>query len=176
MSTDLEYRAMLFAREAHHNQKRKYTEVPYITHPAAVSQIVSSVTTDETVLAAAWLHDVVEDCGIPIGELVETFGPGTAQLVYWLTDVSKPSDGVRAVRKTIDRYHIAAAPVDAKTIKLADLIDNTASIVAFDPSFARIYLKEKELLLEVLRDGDPKLWDLAHLTLLRAKETNAASD
>ena len=54
------------------------------------------------------------------------------------------------------------ATPEAKTIKLADLIDNTKSIVEHDPRFAKVYLEEKRLLLEVLKDGDETLWQQAH--------------
>jgi len=52
--------------------------------------------------AAALLHDVVEDTEVTIEQVEETFGHKIAELVGWLTDVSKPSDGKRAVRKEID--------------------------------------------------------------------------
>ena len=51
---------------------------------------------------------------------------------------------------------------EAKTIKLADLIDNSKSILEYDPKFAKVYMAEKKLLLEVLEDGDKSLWLLAH--------------
>ena len=85
------------------------------------------------------------------------FGTDIATLVGWLTDVSKPEDGNRAVRKAIDREHTAAAPAEAQTIKLADLISNTKSIMAHDPTFAKVYLEEKRLLLAVMTRGDTGL-------------------
>jgi (p)ppGpp synthase/HD superfamily hydrolase len=89
------------------------------------------------------------------------FGKQVAALVADLTDVSRFEDGNRQARKCIDREHTAKASPDAKTIKLADLIDNTRSIVAHDPDFAKVYLGEKRQLLKVLREGDPVLWKLA---------------
>ena len=71
--------------------------------------------------------------------------------------MSKPEDGNRATRKAIDREHTAQAPAEAQTIKLADLISNSKSIMAHDPDFAVTYLAEKRLLLEVLTKGDPGL-------------------
>jgi GrpB-like predicted nucleotidyltransferase (UPF0157 family) len=62
------------------------------------------------------------------------------------------------VRKAIDLQHTAAAPPEAKTVKLADLISNTQSIVKYDPKFAKIYLEEKRRLLTVLGDGDATLF------------------
>jgi hypothetical protein len=85
------------------------------------------------------------------------FGIDIATLVGWLTDVSKPEDGNRAHRKAIDRPHSAEAPAEAQTVKLADLISNSRSIVAHDPAFAKTYLEEKRLLLAVMTKGDPTL-------------------
>lgn len=156
----LEERARIFATAAHYGagQLRKYTGAPYISHPAEVAAIVRTVTHTPEMIAAAWLHDVVEDTGVPLSLIAHEFGPCVATLVEGLTDVSRPEDGNRAARKALDRAHTAAQNPACKTIKLADLISNTRSIVAFDPEFAKVYLAEKRLLLEVLRDGDPVLW------------------
>jgi hypothetical protein len=86
------------------------------------------------------------------------FGADIAALVGWLTDVSKPEDGNRAHRKAMDREHSARAPAEAQTIKLADLISNSRSIVKHDPAFARTYLEEKRMLLAVMTKGDPGLY------------------
>ena len=161
--TDLELKAKAFATKCHDDVKqvRKYTDAPYINHPAAVVEIVRSVPHTEAMLCAAWLHDTVEDTNATIGDIFVLFGGDVATLVEMLTDVSKTTDGNRKVRKAIDREHTAKASPQAKTIKLADLIDNTKTIVAFDPEFAKVYLAEKRLLLDVLGDGDKTLFDLA---------------
>jgi (p)ppGpp synthase/HD superfamily hydrolase len=163
MIFDIVETARVFATAAHTavGQRRKYSGEHYIHHPAAVVEIVSSVPHTPEMLAAAWLHDVVEDTGVCLDLISSEFGTAVELLVGFLTDVSKPDDGNRAARKAIDREHTAQASPAAKTIKLADLIDNTRSIVAHDPDFARVYLKEKALLLEVLRDGDATLWAMA---------------
>lgn len=150
-----------FATDAHEGQTRKYTGEPYITHPIAVMDIVNEVTDDPNILAAALLHDVVEDCGVGLGEIGFLFGDKVADLVFELTDVSKPEDGNRKARKEIDRQHLAAASPEAQTIKLADLIHNTQSVVEHDTAFAKVYMAEKALLLEVLYKGDPQLYDRA---------------
>jgi guanosine-3',5'-bis(diphosphate) 3'-pyrophosphohydrolase len=90
-------------------------------------------------------------------------------MVKWLTDISKHSDGNREKRKEIDRIHISKAPNDVKTIKIADLIDNSLSICEYDKDFAKIYLKEKELLLPELIGGNIQLWDLANNILIKNK-------
>lgn len=160
---DLEGRARAFARAAHSGQLRKYTKLPYVTHCAAVADIVREVPgCTEEMIAAAWLHDTVEDCGTRIEELFVEFGQEVANLVYWLTDVSKPFDGNRAFRKELDRKHLSKAPAQAQTVKIADLIDNTNSIVQYDPDFAKVYLKEKLALLDVLTEGDEILWMRAY--------------
>jgi (p)ppGpp synthase/HD superfamily hydrolase len=105
-------------------------------------------------VAAAWLHDVVEDTGCTYTDIHMAFGADIAALVGWLTDVSQPQDGNRAVRKAIDREHTARAPAEAQTIKLADLISNSRSIMTHDPAFAKTYLEEKRLLLAVMTKGD----------------------
>ena len=157
---DVVEKARVFATAAHGAvaQLRKYTNEPYIVHPAEVFQIVSTVegATPE-MLAAAWLHDVVEDTGVTLETIRAMFGDEVATLVGWLTDVSRPEQGNRATRKAIDRAHSAAAPAEAQTVKLADLISNTRSIMEHDVSFAKTYLEEKRLLLEVMTKGDPVL-------------------
>lgn len=163
-NTQLEYKALAFATNAHGSvlQVRKYTKEPYIVHPIAVASIVRSVR-DHTpeMLAAAYLHDVVEDTPVTIEEVFAEFGVEVGELVSWLTDVSKPTDGNRRVRKALDRAHSIAAPAAAQTIKVADLIDNTKSIVRFDPSFATVFLREKQLLLDGLVRADEKLREIA---------------
>ena len=152
-------RARVFATAAHAavKQVRKYTFEPYIVHPAEVAGIVATVPHTDVMLAAAWLHDTVEDTGVSIVDIQKEFGNEVASLVGWLTDVSKPEQGNRAVRKAIDREHTAMAPAAAQTVKLADLIANSRSILAHDPAFARVYLEEKRMLLEVLTRGDATL-------------------
>ncbi len=161
--TALEQKAKAFATKCHEDikQVRKYTGEPYINHPAAVVEIVRSVPHTEAMLCAAWLHDTVEDTNATIDDIEREFGAEVAELVESLTDVSEPMDGNRERRKAIDRDHTSKASPQAKTIKLADLIDNTKTIVAFDPKFAKVYLGEKKLLLTVLREGDKTLFDLA---------------
>jgi guanosine-3',5'-bis(diphosphate) 3'-pyrophosphohydrolase len=163
MKTELETRARLFATAAHAavGQLRKYTHEPYIVHPAEVAKIVRSVPHTDEMLAAAWLHDTVEDTGVSIELIRAEFGSEVSDLVGWLTDVSRPDHGNRAARKAIDRAHTAAAPSEAQTVKLADLISNTRSIVAHDAKFAETYLAEKRLLLEVMHRGDATLMQIA---------------
>jgi (p)ppGpp synthase/HD superfamily hydrolase len=152
-------RARVFATAAHAavGQVRKYTFEPYIVHPAEVAKIVRDAGGSEAMVAAAWLHDTVEDTGVTIETIRAEFGVEVAELVGWLTDVSRPEHGNRAHRKALDRAHSAAAPAEAQTVKLADLIANTRSIMMHDVAFAKTYLEEKRLLLAVMTKGDAVL-------------------
>src|SRR3990167_9747432 len=160
--SDLEQRAKDFAEKAHAGQTRKYTGEKYTVHTQEVADIVRTVPHTQEMLAAAHLHDTVEDCGIPLHVIDIEFGAIVADMVSCLTDVSKPSDGMRKKRKEIDRMHTATASADAKTVKLADLISNSKSIMQYDPDFAKVYLKEKAALLKVLGEGDAVLWNIAN--------------
>jgi (p)ppGpp synthase/HD superfamily hydrolase len=160
---ELERRALAFATDAHASidQRRKYTGEPYIVHPVAVADLVRSVPHTPEMIAAALLHDVVEDTLVTSTQIHAEFGPEVGELVDWLTDVSRPGDGNRRFRKNLDLQHSAKAPPPAKTIKLADLIDNTHTISQRDPSFWPVYRREKLALLDVLKEGDPTLWKMA---------------
>lgn len=160
------------AKKAHAGQVRKFTGEPYITHPFAVGGLVVSVTQDDDMLIAAILHDVVEDSPVTLQTIYGIFGSRVAAMVGDLTDVSTKADGNREVRKALDRAHTAQSSPDAKTIKLADLIDNTKSIAAFDKGFAVKYMAEKKLLLEVLTEGDPTLYKIANDLVIRYYEGN----
>lgn len=164
-------KARVFATAAHAAaaQLRKYTNEPYIVHPAEVAGIIDNLEgATEAMVAAAWLHDVVEDTGVTIEVIRTEFGTEVAELVGWLTDVSRKEQGNRATRKAIDRAHTAMAPAEAQTIKLADLISNCTSIVEHDAEFAKTYLEEKRLLLEVLTKGDGELHARAQKIVLAA--------
>lgn len=167
-------RAQKYAKQAHVGQLRKYTREPYINHPAEVVELVRTVPYTEAMLAAAWLHDIVEDTPIQLDEIERVFGSEVASLVDSLTDISKPSDGNRKTRKALDLEHTAKASSAAKTIKLADLISNSLSIATHDPKFAKVYLPEKAALLEVLTEGNSSLLAKAKelLNVLARQETS----
>jgi (p)ppGpp synthase/HD superfamily hydrolase len=151
--------ARAFAEEAHGTigHRRRYSGDPYITHLQAVARQVAGSGAGPEIVAAAWLHDVVQDTRTTLEEVQERFGDGVAGLVAILTGITRPEDGNRATRKPLDREQVAAAPPGAQTIKLADLIDNADSICRHDIRFGRIFLREMEELMRVLRHGDPGL-------------------
>lgn len=151
-----------FATAAHEEQVRKYTGEPYIAHPIEVMRIVRTVEPyDEAMLAAALLHDTVEDTDVTIEDIRQQFGDDIADLVDDLTDVSKPEDGNRVARKAMDREHSAQASPRAQTIKIADLISNSKSIIEHDRGFAKTYMTEKLQLLGVLTSGNKQLTSIA---------------
>lgn len=176
--SDLIAQAKIFATREHQriNHVRKYSNKPYQTHLEAVAKLVATVTDDEEIIAAAWLHDTVEDTPATLGDIEAAFGVSVAELVEELTDISKPSDGNRAARKEIDRQHLAQASVRAKTIKLADLIHNCTDIVQHDKKFAVIFLSEMRALLEVLKSGDEKLLKKAHKLYERSLEKTGTNE
>jgi (p)ppGpp synthase/HD superfamily hydrolase len=164
-------RAQKFAHEAHDaiGQKRKYSGQPYWVHTDAVAATVATVTNDEEMIAAAHLHDVIEDVfpikpEYDIYRIAKEFGERVARIVTDLTDVYTKEawpDLNRAKRKALERERVSKLASDSKTIKLADFIDNTTSISANDPDFARIYLREKMAMLPNLTEGNSDLLNRA---------------
>lgn len=154
-------KAIQFATQAHGNQTRKWSDLPYITHPIAVSEIVRSVPHTEEMLVAAVLHDVVEDTDVTLDQVRTEFGDTVAELVYYVTKIAVPSDGNRKVRKRIDADHYATGPAESQTIKVADILDNTVDTYKKDPKFWSVYKHEVWYTLEVLTKADPTLLDKA---------------
>jgi len=151
------YDAMIFARSAHSEQKRKYTGNPYTDHLAEVAGIVAAVADQkmiDTMVSVAWLHDCVEDQGVTISNIKDIFCSEIADGVYFLSDIE---EGNREQRKAMSRERLAEAPGWVQTIKCADLISNTSSIVMHDPKFAKVYMQEKKLLIEKLTKADQRL-------------------
>jgi (p)ppGpp synthase/HD superfamily hydrolase len=173
------FEAMVFARQTHATQVRRYTGNPYADHLAEVAGIVSTVASAnapwdvvdgvegrvDRMIATAWLHDCVEDQGVTESELAERFGTLVARGVMLLSDLEQ---GNRAERKAASRLRLSAAPGWVQSIKVADLISNTSSIVQNDPKFAVTYLEEKRLLLDVLTHADDRLIAVARNQIARA--------
>ena len=173
----------LFAHNAHDSigQTRKYgNKDPYWVHTDEVARIVSLFTKDEDVIAAAHLHDVLEDVpNVSIIDMMLMVGAKHARvgpLVRELTDIYTSENFPklnRKERKTLEAERLGLISNDGKLIKLADLFSNTRSIVRHDPGFAKIYLQEKEKVLYYIRDGLPFktriLYGLVKLQLWLAK-------
>jgi (p)ppGpp synthase/HD superfamily hydrolase len=172
--SELEIEAAIFAYQCHDGQYRKYGSEPYICHPAEVASIVSQVTNDKETLAAAWLHDVVEDCGVDIELIGKAFGENVKKYVHYLTNPSQLDPALRKLgrvqRKAADREHMLNAPAEAKTVKLADILSNINSLVYNDPSFARVWVKEKYDLMSMLEGGNIDLLLLVKNNVNNSKE------
>lgn len=121
--------AMIFAARAHDGMLRKGTNIPYIVHPAEVAAIAATLTADQEVLAAALLHDVMEDCGVSEQALAGQFGGRVAQLVKSETQERNGDPGATwLARKQGAVERIAAGGRDVKIIALSDKLSNMRAI------------------------------------------------
>jgi len=155
-------KAFQFAMEAHKGQFRKFGGTAYIQHPLAVMGILTEIYANNAeVLAAALLHDTVEDCkDITLEVIHERFGEVVASTVFYATEKATKEDGSRKVRKEIDRIHYCNGTAYSQDLKVADMLHNIQGIVLCDPVFAPTYLEEKRQLL----------WNLTKASaILRAK-------
>lgn len=147
-----------FAITAHGEQKRKYTGEPYVVHTQEVADIVQRVGGDPCMVAAAHLHDVIEDTPTAIEQVRDAFGPEVARLVAALSDQIPLSFGNRKARKRAESDRLALCDARVQTIKLADIISNARSIVERDPGFAHhAFVPECLYLVERMDKGDANL-------------------
>ena len=156
-------KALRVATDAHEGQLRKHTGDPYIIHPIAVAQIIARHRGSFELQAAALLHYVVEDTSVSKADLERVFPPEVVAAVGYMTE--RHVDGNRKARKAAECARLAAGPPDHQSLKLADLIHNTGSIVDHDPKFAAVYLVEKRALLDALTDAWPSIRAEAEATL-----------
>jgi (p)ppGpp synthase/HD superfamily hydrolase len=170
-ATKLMCAAASLAEKAHRGQVRKGNGRDYITHPERVAEKIweMMIEKDERVtanlVAAAWLHDVLEDTQTTEQEIVETTNEEVLKLVKELTNPSKqfvflpehkllPKGGVRQLKKKMDREHLAHVSWGAKLIKLVDRYDNVSDMENMDKDFCLLYADESEMLLEALKGTD----------------------
>ncbi len=147
-----------FAQRAHARQQRKFNLRPYAIHPARVAgRVAIHPDATEVMVAAAFLHDVVEDTPHTLAEIEAQFGPGVAELVAQLTNPSKGSTASRSDRKSLDREHLAHVSRAAKIIKLLDRIDNLDELAGASRAFVETYCDESRQLAAVIGDADPAL-------------------
>ena len=124
-------KAICFAAEKHEGQTRKGTDIPYIVHPMEAGAIAATLTDDEEIIAAAVLHDVVEDCGVTGGELTALFGERVASLVAADSEdkrESLPAADTWKIRKEETIAEIGKMNRDEKIIVLADKLSNVRAI------------------------------------------------
>lgn len=131
IDTDLFDRAAVFAIRAHHNTERRGKGFPYIIHPMEAVEIVATITTDPELLAAAALHDTIEDTDVTVDQIRAEFGERIANLVHAESDqftegVSEEDSWHDRKQAAIDR--LAAAPHDAKIVAMGDKLSNMRAI------------------------------------------------
>lgn len=152
-----------FSFQAHGSvgQTRKYTGEPYFVHPAMVAGLLASIPgIAPEVVAAGYLHDVVEDTSVTIEEVRDKFGDEVARIVSGVTN-TKRSDLTRAERHRLEVQAMAAQDAAVQNVRLADIISNTISVAVLDPDFAKRYLREKIDILDGMSRADVRLKSLA---------------
>lgn len=161
--TDLVISAAQYAHKAHLGQFRKYTNKPFITHPARVAAAATVYFVDhpkaEEIISAAWLHDVVEDVKEYTFDRLsqDGFSSVVVSLCQELTSPSKGVKASRAERKQMDRDHLATVSHVAKILKLLDRQDNILDMVGSPLDFVELYVEETRLLAGVLWSADDVL-------------------
>ena len=124
-------KAIIFAVRAHHNTERRGKGFPYIVHPMEAVEIVATITTDQELLAAAALHDTIEDTDVTVEDIRREFGLRVAELVHAESD--QFTDGVSEEDSWHDRKQaaierLAAASHDAKIVAMGDKLSNMRAI------------------------------------------------
>ena len=152
LNTELLDRAIIFAVKAHAGTERRGKGYPYIVHPLEAVEIVSTMTSDQELLAAAALHDTVEDTDVTVEQIREEFGPRVASLVADESDempegVSEEDSWHSRKRAAIDR--LSKASHDAKIVALGDKLSNMRAI-------ARDYELKGDELWNIFHAKDPK--------------------
>lgn len=132
IDSDILDRAIMFAVKAHSGTERKGKGIPYIVHPAEVAAIAASMTSDQEIMAAAALHDVVEDTDATIEDIRREFGERVAGLVESETEEKTPGIEEKTWRdrkeKAMNRLQKACR--DAKIVALGDKLSNMRAIAA----------------------------------------------
>ena len=152
LDTDLLDRAIIFAVHAHAGTERRGKGFPYIVHPMEAVEIVATMTPDQDLLAAAALHDTVEDTDVTIDQIREEFGDRIASLVASESDtfeegVSEEDSWHSRKRAAIER--LANASHDAKIVALGDKLSNMRAI-------ARDYSVQGDSFWNLFHAKDPK--------------------
>lgn len=149
-------KAREFATNAHAKQFRKWTGEPYINHPIEVVSILgwTNLLDVEYALAAAYLHDVIEDCGVTAEDLLAEFSTDVVATVIALTDCEK---GNRKERKAQRCEKLSRSSPVVQSIKYADLLSNWPSIRDNDPRFAKVYKIEALALCDAMTQGNALL-------------------
>jgi (p)ppGpp synthase/HD superfamily hydrolase len=126
--------ALALAIEAHQNQIRKSTQIPYISHPMAVASIALEFGASENQAIAALLHDAIEDGGIKYANIIKAqFGDHVHDLVQGCTDGTPDHSGQKAPwieRKTAYLKHLQEASDEVLLVSCSDKLHNARAIVS----------------------------------------------
>lgn len=125
MDTSLFDRAAQFAIDAHRGIERRGKGFPYIIHPMEAAAIVATVTNDPEMLAAAILHDTVEDTDVTIEQIESLFGSRVAHLVNIET---AQKDGTWRARREVQMQRFRQADRDCKLVAMGDKLSNLRAI------------------------------------------------
>ena len=178
--TDRQNKLLAFVTKMHEGQLRKYSDEPYVTHCIQVAELLSSLGYDYIEIALC--HDLLEDTECThqhlYDELMEIgYACGETTSICFhvkeLTDVfthEKYPKRNRTWRKIAELGRLVNTTYKSQTVKYADLIHNTSSIVDGDIGFARLYLDEKEVLLEFMNNGHIEMYRDCLTSLRSAKE------
>jgi len=120
------FKATGFATKAHNEQCRKGTQAPYIAHPLGVAQILARYRCSEEIIAAAILHDTVEDTSVTLEDVKKEFGDRIADLVEAASEPDKSKPWRERKEHTIE--HLKTAPIDVLLVSCADKLDNIGAI------------------------------------------------
>ena len=131
IDSELLDRAIVFAVKAHHNTERRGKGFPYIVHPLESVEIVATITPDQELLAAAALHDTIEDTDVTVEDIRKEFGDRIANIVHAESD--QETEGVSEedswhARKQAAIARLAAAPYEAKIVAMGDKLSNMRAI------------------------------------------------
>ncbi len=129
--SDLTTSALDFARQSHLGQRRKQTFEPFIEHPTAVARLIAECGGGDGLLAAAYLHDVLEKTPVETEEIGERFGPEVAEIVEVLSD--DPAIEAYGERKRALRRRVLAAGEGPRLIYAADRVANMRDWRAIAP-------------------------------------------
>ena len=121
--------AFRFAAQVHHQQQRKGTEIPYLTHLMSVAALVGEHGGDEEQMIAGLLHDAMEDQGITRRQIEERFGKRVADIVEACTDSTEQPKPPWRERKARYIDHLRTASPDIKLVSAADKLHNARSIL-----------------------------------------------
>lgn len=127
LDTQLFDKALKFATDAHSGTERRGKGFPYIIHPMEAVAIVATITSDQELLAAAVLHDTVEDTDVTIEDIRKEFGERVATLVQHET-AQLPGDAPWRARKQSQSDLLASAPRDSKIVAIGDKLSNLRAI------------------------------------------------